>query len=50
MTQYVGLVFMTSFLLWSVATIAVRYSNTALHKYAQFTQTIHLRILPTFDI
>jgi len=47
---YVSLVFITSCLLWSVATVAVRYSNTAPHKYAQFTQRIYLCILPAFDI
>ena len=47
---YVSLVFITSCLLWSVATVAVSYSNTAPHKYVQFTQRIHLCTMPTFHI
>jgi len=47
---YVSLVFITSFLLWAVATVAVKYSNTARHNYAQFTQRIYLCILTAFDI
>jgi len=47
---YISLVFVTSSVLWAVGTVAVRYSNTAPHKYVQFTQRIHLCILPAFDI
>jgi hypothetical protein len=47
---YVSLVFITCCLLCAVATVAVRYSNTAHHKYVPFTHTIHVCILPAFDI
>ena len=47
---YVSLVFITSCLLWAVVKVALQYSNTAPHKYAQFTQRIHLCILSAFDI
>jgi len=47
---YASLVLITSCLFWAVATVAVSYSNTAPHKYAQFTQRIHLCILPALDI
>jgi len=46
----ISLVFITSSLLWAVATVAVRYSTTTPHKYVKFTQRIHIRILPAFDI
>ena len=47
---YVSLVLNTSCLLWVVATVAVRYSNTVPHKYVEFTQRIHLCILLALDI
>lgn len=36
---YVGLVFITSCLLWAVATVSVKYGNTATQKYLEFTET-----------
>ena len=47
---YVSVVFITCCLLWAVATVAVRYSNTAPHKYLEFKQRIDLHTLPTFYI
>ena len=45
--NYITLIFITS---WAVAIVAVRQSDTAPQKYAQFTHRIHLSILPTSDI
>jgi hypothetical protein len=46
----VTFVFIICSLLWAVGTVSVWYSNTAPHKYVEFTQRIDLRIFPTFDI
>ena len=36
---YVGLVFITSGLFWAVASVSVKYGNTATQKYVEFTGT-----------
>ena len=36
---YVSLVFISSSVLWAIATVSVMFSNTATRKYVEFTET-----------